>query len=395
MRSLARKKGATALVALALTATACQSMVGNEATEDTSGQWKVSHTGSLGAWMTNATAVSKTEAWAISRSTDGQRHRDELLHRTGDGWEKSPLPDGVGKGDELTRVEGSAPNNVWLLGQRTEGDAESFAYRWDGSGWSPAPAPPDNKAHTRDGGFTVADPDEAWAVGFGKKMYRWDGNRWSTMRLPAQASAVGAGETGEVWAVGIQDAEEHGTQGLSNQPAAMRWDGKQWQETRTPEYRFPERPPEEIAGLGTVVPVSENEVYAVGRHSFNHGEGGEEPDVENILLRWNGSEWRKSSDETAEKASESAASDGDGGLVMGNYHWKPGDSVQKIAEHKPVPGRTGEVTDEDEKQKYRPGQVVNVPGTRKIWSVGAIELRTASGDADFRRPSVLEYAAGN
>lgn len=392
MRSMSWK-GGTALAALALTATACQSAVGNESTEDSSTPWKVSHAGPLDASMTSVAAVSKTEGWAISSSVDDQRGQDELLHRTGGEWEKSTLPDGVGADDDLLDVEGSDPENVWLLGQHAEDDGESFAYRWDGSGWSSVPAPP-GEPRIGGGGFTVAGPDEAWAIGSEKQMYRWNGERWSTTQLPSRASDVGVGETGEVWAVGMQDAEEDEGQGLINQPAAMRWDGERWQQTKVPEYRFPEQPPEETASLDTVVAVSEKEVYAVGRHTFNHGEVDEEPEAENILLRWNGSEWKKSSAKTAEKASKYAASDGDGGLVMGNYHWKPAKSLQKIAKHKPVPGRTGEVTEEDKKQKHYPEQVVNVPGTQKVWSAGVIELG-ASGDDNFRRPSVLEYDAGS
>ncbi|MFC7468478.1 hypothetical protein ACFQVA_14355 [Actinomadura keratinilytica] len=77
------------------------------------------------------------------------------------------------------------------------------------------------------------------------------------------------------------------------QTAAHHFDGSRWKTVDTPLRRFADPvPPEAGAALGTVFAVAPDEVYAYGRHSFNHGEVEDEPDDEELRLRWDGKRWR-------------------------------------------------------------------------------------------------------
>ena len=119
-------------------------------------------------------------------------------------------------------------------------------------------------------------------------------------------AGVGGVSGDDVWAVGFR---ETGSDGPMSQPAAMHWDGEDWKQAETPEYHFPDpAPPEETASLDSVAAVSGDEVWAVGNHTFNHGEGGPEPEEEKILLRWDGGKWKKAPAAAADKATAETAS---------------------------------------------------------------------------------------
>ncbi|RAJ63371.1 hypothetical protein K378_03483 [Streptomyces sp. Amel2xB2] len=351
---------------------------------------------SLSAELTDVTALSQDEGWAVGTSQNDDGTGDPkpvLLHRTDGKWAQSPLPEGAEKA-ALTQIEGSSPDNVWLFGRSTAGENKPVAFRWDGKTWQSVKAPASDNAWGGQRSAAVLAADDVWLLGGEKKAHHWDGKKWSTSQLPQNATSVSGTGSGDVWAVGYRDTDDSGG-GPMSQPAAMHWDGTEWKTTETPEYRFPDPgPPEETASLDSVVTVSGKEVWAVGTHTFNHGEGGPEPEEENILLRWDGEKWAKAPAKATEKASLETASDGDGGLVLGRYwHMTKDGTLHEIARHKPVPGRSGKVEEVDKKQRFWPSETVLVPGTRQVWSAGVIELG-AYGDANFRRAGVLSYDAG-
>jgi hypothetical protein len=399
------RKAAATLAVVALAGIGYQSAVGSE---DTSANglrasveppaaagsaWKVSHySESLDAELTDVAPVSADEGWAIGRQNEETGDHDNiLLHRTGGKWKQAAVPKEIGEGF-LSQVEASGPDGVWLFSQPSDGGAKPLAFRWDGKKWNAAEAPPSLDAASKRSA-TVAGPEDVWVLGGENKAHHWDGSKWSTSQLPAAASALGGGAEGDVWAVGFRDTSGDGD-GPLGQPAAMNWDGKAWKLEKTPEYHFPDpAPPEETASLESVVSVSKNEVWAVGSHTFNHGEGGPEPEEESILLRWDGTKWKKAAADVADKATPETAADGAGGLVLSrSTHMNATGQLGGISKHKPVPGRSGKVEEVDKKQKFWPSETVTVPGTRQVWSVGVIELG-AQGDANFRRGAVLTYEA--
>ncbi|OEV05240.1 hypothetical protein [Streptomyces oceani] len=396
------RQGVTAVAAVALTVTAAQIAIGDESDggggqdepENAASSWQVEHySESLDAKLTDVAPVSGTEGWAIGEDSEETALAPVLLHGSGKGWKKSELPAEIeGKDTSLTGIEASGPDNVWLFGERAD-NAESapFVYRYDGERWRKVPRPAGSAGVVS---VAVVGSDDVWALHGDSAASHWDGEGWTKTKLPADANTLGNAGADQVWAVGSQDDQKGET---LSQPAAMRWDGESWKLIDTPEYRFPKpRPPEEDAYLETVVPVSENEVWALGEHTFNHGETTPEPDAENILLRWNGDKWQRMPEEATSRVGVDgiAASDGNGGLLLDDndsWHLTKDGEVREIGEHKPVPGRTGEVREVDEKQKFWPEMMVKVPGEDKVWSAGVIELGT-QGDANFRRGAVLSYA---
>lgn len=396
-------KGAATLAVAALVGVGYQTAFGGEAgpeqraSASAASSMEVSYySKSLSAELTDIAAVSADEGWAVgtSQNDDGGGDTEQvLLHRAGGKWERSPLPDGAGEAT-LSQVEGSGPENVWLFGRQTGGEGAPLAFRWDGKKWQSVDAPASDDAWGGQRSAAVLAADDVWLLGAEKTAHHWDGQKWTESELPAHATAVSGTGPDDVWAVGHRDTGDDGGGPLS-QPAAMHWDGTEWKSTKTPEYNFPDpAPPEETASLDSVVAVSGKEVWAVGSHTFNHGEGGPEPEEENILLRWDGTKWEKGPAKAAEKASVETASDGGGGLVLGRYwHMTKDGQLHEIARHKPVPGRSGKVEEVDKKQRFWPSETVLVPGTRQVWSTGVIELG-AYGDANFRRGAVLSYDAG-
>lgn len=391
-------KGAATLAVAALVGIGYQTAVAGESAPDgppasAAASWKVAHhSESLNAELTDVAAVSADEGWATgtSQKDDGGGDPEQiLLHRAGDEWKKSALPEGVGKGS-VSQVEASGPDNVWLFGQQAGDGAKPFAFRWDGEQWKPVDAPASLDAWGKRSA-AVLGPDDVWVLSGENRVNHWDGSAWTESELPADATALGGSAPDDVWAVGFRDGSADGGEPLG-QPAAMHWDGKAWKLEETPEYHFPDpAPPEETASLDSVVSVSKDEVWAVGNHTFNHGEGGPEPEEERILLRWDGSKWKKAPADAADKATLETASDGAGGLVLSrSAHMTAAGEIREIAKHKPVPGRSGKVEEVDKKQKFWPSETVLVPGTRQVWSAGVIELG-AYGDANFRRGAVLSH----
>lgn len=348
---------------------------------------------SLSAELTDIAALSKSEGWAIGTSSEdgaGGDPEQVLLHRDGGEWKPSELPKEAA-GASLSQIEGSAPDNVWLFA--TENDQSgSLAFRFDGEKWTAMPAP-DAEGSPSNRGAAVLAADDAWVLGHDKSVHHWDGTKWTESQLPAVGLSLAGVSPDDVWAVGFRETSDDS--GPLSQPAAMHWDGEEWKLEKTPEYHFPDpAPPEESASLDSAVAVSGDEVWAVGTHTFNHGEGGPEPEEEPILLRWDGKEWKEGPADAAEKASEEFAPDGAGGLVLGRYwHMAADGELREIARHKPVPGRSGKVEEVDKKQRFWPDETVHVPGTKQVWSTGVIELG-AYGDANFRRGAILSYDAG-
>jgi hypothetical protein len=97
----------------------------------------------------------------------------------------------------LTGVWGSAPNDVWAVGQQT-------AMHWDGSTWSEKPV--------STMGFTFRgvwgrSSQEVWAVGDAGTIFEWNGSVWTAQSVPGKPGLIGVGGNADaVWAVGVDGA---------------------------------------------------------------------------------------------------------------------------------------------------------------------------------------------
>ncbi len=145
----------------------------------------------------NIATVAPDQIWAVGKHQRNNSNNEEyeplVLQRVGTQWNVMPVPPlpSSGKGQSALRyisaISANAPDNIWIVG--VSSDNQSVTMRWDGSGWQVIPVPLDK--------FTFLDKvvvlakNDAWAVGSSRRgpgvVLRWDGNGWSAMDHPIQA----------------------------------------------------------------------------------------------------------------------------------------------------------------------------------------------------------------
>jgi hypothetical protein len=89
-------------------------------------------------------AVSASDVWAVgsSRDEDGVFHT-LTEHFDGHRWRRIASPDPGENGNQLYGVVARASDDVWAVGQRTDGEGpdRALVLRWDGDEWRVAHAP--------------------------------------------------------------------------------------------------------------------------------------------------------------------------------------------------------------------------------------------------------------
>src|SRR5262249_48297164 len=106
-------------------------------------------------------------------------------------WQwRNPSP----QGDSLSSVWGSAPDDVWAVGNY------GAIVHWNGSAWSSGRTPTASSL----GPMWGSGPSDVWAVGSSGAIVHWDGGAWSSVPSGTDTplrSIWGSGP-GDVWAVG-------------------------------------------------------------------------------------------------------------------------------------------------------------------------------------------------
>jgi hypothetical protein len=328
--------------------------------------------------------VSRDEGWAI-----GQVSTEHVLFRRHGGtWQRATLPLPATRGLFNNHLDASAPDNVWLFaglfgptrddGAPTEAPA---ARRWDGQQWITIPI--DFSAID----VAVLAPDDVWALDSSYSNGRpvaqhWDGQRWIEYILPHPATSLSASDPRNVWAVGQR---EDPTGRSRSQPATMRFDGTAWQSVPTPEHRSPTQGPHETAKLTEVVAVAGNNVWAFGNHDNNPASTDPTGRHTIIVLRWDGSEWRR-----APSAPEytvdihpfpdmAATGDGAGGFVLGGYQHGASNGTLRVIGYPAPPPATAEAPSPT--GQFRVNDLKLVPGTREVWAAGFMGFGTSAGSA--------------
>jgi hypothetical protein len=239
-----------------------------------------------------------------------------------------------------------------------------------------------------DTSYGVADsavlaPDDVWLVHHDDSSLHWDGHRWRKVSMPALATAISAVTAEDIWAVG-----RVATKGQQmSQPAAMHWDGRTWRLLPTPTFYFPEPvPPESSAELRNVLALSPNDAWAIGVHTFNHGEGGEDPpDPPAIFLHWDGTRWTKQPIAPFCEYCQQLTTDSSGRLILtSGSSWvrAPGGQLTKLIGPPKFTGLYG-------KTRLSLNDVANVPGTTSLWGVGVITHNEAGNP--WSRAAIVHY----
>ncbi|MEV6040751.1 hypothetical protein AB0L65_57255 [Nonomuraea sp. NPDC052116] len=327
--------------------------------------------------LTDVIATGRKDAWAVGVD-DGSLL---VLRYDGSRWRQVDPPRGLGElpSDARVLAAASAPDNVWLLVPTISSadgmDTDTTAVRWDGSRWRKIPGKLETVAD-----LEVFAPDDVWTVYGVERRHarRWDGRVWRKVRLPAEAESISGTGPSDLWAVGARYSGPGITRDEGSQPAAMHWDGRSWRLVSTPTYAFAApKPPEGGAGLYSVLALAAGDVWAVGEHTFNHGEVDTEPDdPPPVLLHWDGRQWTRRKAPTFGYCCPLPAPDRSGGILLAVGSPGLGDSWRLSPDGR----RTGV-----RRLPFIPGQkrdrrmfaleaLAGMPGPRTVWAVGSVAV---------------------
>ncbi|MFD5023647.1 hypothetical protein [Streptomyces sp. NPDC058373] len=405
---------AGALTALTLVLTGCGTGAGgsDDAPERAKGStppegvptgWRLDHVGDQDGELTDLAALGPDDLWAVGfDKRNGEATGHHLLRDTGDGWRRQALPEALADAPYPPRLDAVGPDALWAVGAGAEqGDPPSIA-QWRDGRWSTVTAPPDGDlldlaAFGTDDVTVLQDPrlpDQDDGEGNittddRSQVAHWDGSRWTTTLLPTAAAALDGTSGDDLWAVGHRSKGPGiGGDGQElTQTAALHYDGTRWHTVDTPLRRFADPvPPEAGAALGTVLAVAPDEVYAFGRHSFNHGEMEDEPADEQLRLRWDGKRWRDLPAQDGECGSRTPLLvDGDTGTLYDGHWYQAADGPCYKLKRPRLP--TGGEVRKGARQQLWLAETAAVPGTDRIVAVGHLSVMQSGNP--FSRPVAL------
>ncbi len=127
--------------------------------------------------------------------------KGQILHFNGQAWAPSPS----GTEEDLTGIVGTGPANVYVSGEK------GGIYHWDGKDWRQVADTPDTALVQ----MWASGPDDVWAVGIDNAdevgtMRHWNGTKWEGQAISGASSLWGIGGTGpkDVWMIGTSSKGE-------------------------------------------------------------------------------------------------------------------------------------------------------------------------------------------
>ncbi|MFB4302462.1 hypothetical protein [Actinomadura sp. NTSP31] len=191
-------------------------------------------------------------------------------------WTVTPSPNPSATGDRLNGAAARAATDAWAVGQFTAPDADAdgqqmLAARWDGAQWRQVATPAVSHQDEVLSGVSADAADDAWAVGFTKKVsaaarsplaVHWNGTAWTSVPVPNTAGGAKSVFTGvaalapdNAWAVG---------RGLDARALVEHWNGTSWTVAPTPAPPVPAGWTVAGATLNGVSARSADDIWAVG-----------------------------------------------------------------------------------------------------------------------------------
>jgi hypothetical protein len=239
--------------------------------------WALALTGPSGT-LQGVSAAGAGDIWAAGSSAGTPL----FLHWNGKTWSRgkaTAFPPAAG----IASVSTLSPSSAWAVGSAYSpktGAYITLVAHWNGSKWSPVPAPPLAGRGSQAQLTTVSadSANDAWAAGnycasacsSRQPVYRgailhWNGSRWSRSPLPVPNSfdffAVTALSRSDAWAVG-----QTVTGGFNAHPLMLHWNGSRWLQVAIPND-YP----------SAMTFVSPSDGWAVG--------------LGTPVLHWNGTAW--------------------------------------------------------------------------------------------------------
>ena len=149
--------------------------------------------------LTDVSAVSATDAWAVGVVDDGQAQKSYILHWDGTSWTRMPGPD-PWTAVNLYSVSAVSATDAWAVGDylnRAGGGWRTLIVHWDGTSWTRVPSPLGESKKATLAGVSAVSATDAWAVGrvanstTGQQrtlILHWDGTSWTRVPSPATAN---------------------------------------------------------------------------------------------------------------------------------------------------------------------------------------------------------------
>lgn len=228
------------------------------------------------ATLVAATAVPRSATvWAVGYSPSPFFERE-----TNGAWARIAAAPGTAADAYLSGLVAVSGSDVWAVGSSPGG---ALAEHWDGTRWSivptPTPAP---------GAFLKAattSPSGVWAVGGAGNqplVEHLAGGRWSVVPSPAVAgyaeldAVTAVPGSRRLWAVGFRAAADG-----EQYAFAERYDGRRWATVPIPSYA---NPGDSISGLGAVIAIAPDDVWAAGAGVTTTAERA-------LVEHWTGRRW--------------------------------------------------------------------------------------------------------
>ena len=238
--------------------------------------------------LNGVVAIAPDNVWAVGgyQSQASSAWRALVLHWDGTKWKDiANLP--TARDAELAAVTAIGPDNIWAVGSYRNAyinGLRTLVMHWDGALWSVVPSPSETSSTTSSKASSITStmtysnlndvaatsPDDVWAVGSYRTstqkqnqtlLLHWDGKVWDHIPSPSGSLkhhnnlfSLAVVSKNDVWAVGNQIVMR-GWWGT--EPLILHWDGLQWSLVPSPR-------PQDFQSLRSVVPVSQDEVLAVG-----------------------------------------------------------------------------------------------------------------------------------
>jgi hypothetical protein len=197
-----------------------------------------------------------------------------------------------GSGSALNGVTANSRTDAWAVGSVSDGwNQRPQALRWNGSSWFPTYVPLDGATSGVLNEVDATYSGTAWAVGHADAqrrtlITRYRAGAWST--VPSPSPGVGAHQLNGVSMISDWDGWAVGGYNASAGGAdldnlILRWNGSTWTRVPVPNAGTG------INMLTAVTAVGPNNAWAVG-YLTRPGQG---IPRETVILRWDGTSWRR------------------------------------------------------------------------------------------------------
>jgi hypothetical protein len=245
--------------------------------------WRVVDSPQPGTWarLTDVVAVSPTRAWAVGVVNTGAVLETLILRWNGDAWKRQASPSPGVTDSRLEAIVATSATNAWAVGSYDVGGTyRTLVLHWDGQSWTRQPSG-NTPSPTNQLYGVAASRSGAWAVGFA------NGAPPLVLRLRGDRWRVA--DVPNVTQSALTGVAVSGTSawavgsrlaGTDNETVILRWDGSAWRRVPSPN------PGGILDVLEDVAVAGDGTAWAVGRTNDAGG-------IRSLILRWNGSSWTR------------------------------------------------------------------------------------------------------